>query len=308
MRDAAARLVNRPRSAATSFARGTPEPIAESSAREFTATLYDLLSAYAAQRQKQALVDVRFAKRTVWSLNEAREALERLIGTVERLDARSIDILIAYLVEPGCAPTVIASSFAREPRTGARGHDRDPSGGGVRAALSAQAQPKETRAADDGLASADAVGITRRSSHAEAAMLPTTNASTSERERRPGSRRRPEELRMVEALLFAAAEPLGEKIAARALAGGRRHARRCAALQADTRSAASTWCGSAGKWTFRTAGDLAFLLSREAVEQKKLSRAALETLAIIAYHQPVTRAEIEDIRGVDDRRRARSTC
>ena len=54
----------------------------------------------------------------------------------------------------------------------------------------------------------------------------------------------------------------------------------------------------AGKWTFRTANDLAWLLARDAVEPHKLSRAANETLAIIAYHQPVTRAEIEDIRGV----------
>src|SRR4029079_17366655 len=53
-----------------------------------------------------------------------------------------------------------------------------------------------------------------------------------------------------------------------------------------------------GKWTLRTAGDLSFLLRREAVEQKRLSKAGLETLAIIAYHQPVTRAEIEEIRGV----------
>ena len=52
------------------------------------------------------------------------------------------------------------------------------------------------------------------------------------------------------------------------------------------------------KWIFRTAADLGYLLSRETQEQKKLSRAALETLAIVAYHQPVTRAEIEDIRGV----------
>ncbi len=52
-------------------------------------------------------------------------------------------------------------------------------------------------------------------------------------------------------------------------------------------------------WAFRTAGDLAFLMSREAVQHKKLSRAALEVLAIVAYHQPVTRAEIEDIRGVE---------
>ena len=54
----------------------------------------------------------------------------------------------------------------------------------------------------------------------------------------------------------------------------------------------------AEKWQFRTAPDLAFLLRREKPEQKRLSRAAIETLAIIAYHQPVTRAEIEDIRGV----------
>jgi len=53
-----------------------------------------------------------------------------------------------------------------------------------------------------------------------------------------------------------------------------------------------------GKWTFRTAGDLSWLMSKEVVETRKLSRAAIETLAIIAYHQPVTRAEIEDIRGV----------
>ena len=52
-------------------------------------------------------------------------------------------------------------------------------------------------------------------------------------------------------------------------------------------------------WAFRTANDLAFLMSRDAVQQKKLSRAALEVLAIVAYHQPVTRAEIEEIRGVE---------
>ncbi|MBL6432087.1 MAG: SMC-Scp complex subunit ScpB [Alphaproteobacteria bacterium] len=57
-----------------------------------------------------------------------------------------------------------------------------------------------------------------------------------------------------------------------------------------------------GKWGFRTAEDLSYLLSREQVEERRLSRAALETLAIIAYHQPVTRAEIEEIRGVSTSR------
>jgi segregation and condensation protein B len=54
----------------------------------------------------------------------------------------------------------------------------------------------------------------------------------------------------------------------------------------------------AGRWAFRTAGDLSFVLARDVVEPRRLSRAAMETLAIIAYHQPVTRAEIEGIRGV----------
>jgi segregation and condensation protein B len=105
-------------------------------------------------------------------------------------------------------------------------------------------------------------------------------------------------LRMVEALLFATAEPVAiEEIAARlpegADAGGL-----LKELQETYADHGVNLVRVAGKWAFRTAGDLSFLLAREAVEQKKLSRAALETLAIIAYHQPVTRADIEEIRGV----------
>jgi segregation and condensation protein A len=76
-----------------------------------SATLYDLLSAYAAQRQKHALARVRFARRTVWSLAEAREALERLIGTANEW-SRLDEFLIAYVVEPSQRATVLASSFA----------------------------------------------------------------------------------------------------------------------------------------------------------------------------------------------------
>ena len=68
------------------FARGDPEPIADIKHPEWTATLYDLLSAYAVQRQQKALAHVRFKPRTVWSLAEARAALERLIGVTERLE------------------------------------------------------------------------------------------------------------------------------------------------------------------------------------------------------------------------------
>jgi len=104
--------------------------------------------------------------------------------------------------------------------------------------------------------------------------------------------------RMVEAILFAAASPvtLGEMAArmphgcdpAEALA----HLRR----RYEGRGVALLRVGEA--WAFRTAPDLGFLMQTEAVETRKLSRAAIETLAIIAYHQPVTRAEIEEIRGV----------
>ena len=93
------------------FARGQPEPIAHIKRPEWTATLYDLLSAYAHQRQKTALSRVKLAKRAVWSLAEAREALERLIGQAS--DWTCIDqYLTKYVVEPSLAPTVFASSFA----------------------------------------------------------------------------------------------------------------------------------------------------------------------------------------------------
>jgi segregation and condensation protein B len=108
----------------------------------------------------------------------------------------------------------------------------------------------------------------------------------------------PEQERMVEAVLFASREPLtGREIAERlpqgcdvaeALAGLRR--------RYDGRGVMLARVGDA--WAFRTAADLGFLMSREVVETRRLSRAAIETLAIVAYHQPVTRAEIEEIRGV----------
>jgi segregation and condensation protein B len=105
-------------------------------------------------------------------------------------------------------------------------------------------------------------------------------------------------LRMVEALLFASAEPLSADELAGGMPEGSDIAGLLRELQATYAERGVNLVPVAGKWHFRTSGDLAFLLSRNAVEQKKLSRAALETLAIIAYHQPVTRAEIEEIRGV----------
>ena len=109
---------------------------------------------------------------------------------------------------------------------------------------------------------------------------------------------RPEELRLIEALLFAAGEPLDEKTLRARLPEGVDLTAMMRLLQAEYAPRGVNLVRVAGKWMFRTANDLAWLLARDSVEPKKLSRAANETLAIIAYHQPVTRAEIEDIRGV----------
>lgn len=109
---------------------------------------------------------------------------------------------------------------------------------------------------------------------------------------------RAEELRILEALLFAADEPLDEKtLAARLPAGVDAHAL-LMQLQKDYARRGVNLVRVGGKWSLRTASDLAWLLTRETVVARKLSRAAVETLAIVAYHQPVTRAEIEEIRGV----------
>jgi segregation and condensation protein B len=108
----------------------------------------------------------------------------------------------------------------------------------------------------------------------------------------------PEHVRMTEALLFAAAEPLEAKALATSLPEGADVKAILAELQQMYEKRGVNLSNVAGKWQFRTAPDLAFLLRKEQPEQRRLSRAAIETLAIIAYHQPVTRAEIEDIRGV----------
>jgi len=109
---------------------------------------------------------------------------------------------------------------------------------------------------------------------------------------------RPENLRLLEALLFASTEPLDTKTLAARLPEDVDVRAALTQLQADYAGRGINLVRVAGKWMFRTANDLAWLLARDIVETRKLSRAALETLAIIAYHQPVTRAEIEEIRGV----------
>ena len=107
-----------------------------------------------------------------------------------------------------------------------------------------------------------------------------------------------EQERMVEAILFASADPVSVKELNDRMPHGSDAAEALVHLQKryEGRGVHVVRIGEA--WAIRTAGDLGFLMQKETVETRKLSRAAIETLAIIAYHQPVTRAEIEEIRGV----------
>jgi segregation and condensation protein B len=109
---------------------------------------------------------------------------------------------------------------------------------------------------------------------------------------------RPEHLRLLEALLFAASAPLDEKVLAARLPEDVDLKASLHALQAEYSARGVNLVRVGHKWTFRTAADLSWLLTKEAVVPRKLSRAAMETLAVVAYHQPVTRAEVEEIRGV----------
>ena len=117
-------------------------------------------------------------------------------------------------------------------------------------------------------------------------------------EKRVVDERRAEALRLLEAMLFASAEPMDEKTLAAHLPQGTDLQAALIELQQEYAARGVNLVRIGGKWTFRTANDLSWLLSKDVVETRKLSRAAIETLAIIAYHQPVTRAEIEEIRGV----------
>ena len=111
MREAATRLINRNRLGRDVFARGMPEALVIDKTSAFTASLYDLLTAYAGQRQRQSVTQVTIARRRVWSLADARTILTRLIGQMK--DWASLDsYLIRYLSDPDERATAIASAFA----------------------------------------------------------------------------------------------------------------------------------------------------------------------------------------------------
>ncbi len=107
-----------------------------------------------------------------------------------------------------------------------------------------------------------------------------------------------EQERMIEAILFASAEPISKKAIADRLPHGCDVSEAIVHLRKRYEGRGVKLVKVDDAWAFRTSPDLGFLMQKERYETRKLSRAAIETLAIIAYHQPVTRAEIEEIRGV----------
>ncbi|MBL8583104.1 MAG: SMC-Scp complex subunit ScpB [Rhizobiaceae bacterium] len=133
-----------------------------------------------------------------------------------------------------------------------------------------------------------------------AAILPFAHTEDAGRAKNPVERLHfAEAARMAEAIVFASAEPVSESQIAARLPEGIDVAEIMEDLREFYSRRGVNLIKVGDAWAFRTAGDLAFLMSRNSVQQKKLSRAALEVLAIVAYHQPVTRAEIEEIRGVE---------
>lgn len=111
MRDAATRLINRDRLGRDVFARGAPEHMPVETHSAFQASLYDLLTAYAVQRQRQSVTSVTIASRRVWSLADARTILTRMIG--DMADWTALDqFLVRYLARPEDRCTATASAFA----------------------------------------------------------------------------------------------------------------------------------------------------------------------------------------------------
>jgi segregation and condensation protein B len=129
-------------------------------------------------------------------------------------------------------------------------------------------------------------------------MVGRSGSALSETERTPDPDLLAEAMRMAEALVFAATEPVSAEDVAGLLPAGIGVQVVLHALRDQYAARGVNLVQVAGKWAFRTAPDLGHLLVRRMEEPRRLSRAGLETLAIIAYHQPVTRAEIEEIRGV----------
>jgi segregation and condensation protein B len=269
MREAAARLMARDRLGRDVFARGAPEAVCARAPRRARRALIDLLQAYARIKTRDEFRPLHLDARRCSRWSGAR-ADARPVGTA--LDWTE---LAAWLPEdwrddPKRRRSAMAASFA--------------------AALE--------------LARSGAVEIRQEASFAAdlpapprggAAMNDATHGFATERLFAPPAC--PSRMRMVEAVLFASPKPLTGRELAERLPEGCDVAEALAGLRALCRPRRRARARRPGLGLPHRA-DLGHLMHREVVETRKLSRAAIETLAIVAYHQPVTRAEIEEIRGV----------
>ena len=339
MRNAAGQLMTRTRLGRDVFARGSPEGVRTIRVRKYTAMIFDLLKAYADQRKRTVKRVHVVPRRTVWSIKEARNRLESLLGERSREWVHLDAFLKQYGAVPGHRPHGAGQLVRCHAGDGARGADRALAGRAVRPHLFAQArggrgvaarrfespslaecvslsvgaEAAEKEAEEEGErhdpAQADrgaAWGRRRGRRHDDAEMRELTQRGAGARGlARPAAQRRPA---AVGRPARAAAHPGGAAVRGlradgRDLPGAapqveRRRGGAAGRAQGLLRQPRRQPGQVADKWMFRTAEDLAYLLERHAEEQRRLSKAALETLAIVAYHQPVTRAEIEEIRGV----------
>ena len=233
------------------------------------------------------------ARAPVYLIEEARARIERMLGQISNWSALTRFLPLDWGMGPR-RRTALASMFsaalelARDGRLEMR--QMTPFG---EIFLKDRATPGSCRR---GGRTVNRIIRLSEAQMAEPAEVDIEHAAPAEAENPPALD--PMHLRIVEALLFASNEPVDEQTLAKALPGEADIRPLLAELQRHYESRGVNLIKVAGKWQFRTANDLAFLLRKQAVEERKLSRAAIETLAIIAYHQPVTRAEIEDIRGV----------
>ena len=259
-----------------------PEHIPTERHSAFEASLYDLLSAYSSLRQRQSVTQVTIEKRTVWSLSDARDILTLLVGEFE--DWTALDhFMLRYLTDPTQRTTAIASAFA--------------------ATLELVREGRLELRQDGAF---EPIYLRRGPNPEGDEDWETPNLADGEDDAPRGAeggtiadpRRLHEAARIAEALVFASAGPVSQAYIADRLPRGVDVLHVMRELKGFYAGRGVTLIQMDDNWAFRTAPDLSFVIRSDETELRKLSRAALEVLSIIAYHQPVTRAEIEDIRGV----------
>ncbi len=261
MRHAAAQLMARDRLGQDRFARGAPETVSRQRRIHWQAGLIDLMRAYARLKTRGEFRPYAFDRRDIYTMEQALDRMRNLIGF-----AGDWTDLSQFLPD-----------------------------GWQEAGPRRRSATAATFAASLELAKQGRVDIRQSGSFAPISLRRRHMTDAAPLFRPPPIE---EQERMVEALLFAATEPLRSADLAARMPAGCDPAEAVARLRLRYAGRGVELVRVGDAWAFRTAGDLGFLMQHQTVEQRRLSRAATETLAIVAYHQPVTRAEIEDIRGV----------